>query len=205
MIIYVGDSTIEHLRRKELKLALLVVLLAYGLLSGKIKKLEKMMDDIRELYLLIAVFVLRLGTALPAFFLKNYSMGFIKFCCVINVIAIICILAFMCYNIHIKGMPIVAFGTALNASVIIANGGRMPVDISKINFALQHNVVDSIVSGFNLRYVKMTNISPLSFLGDNIKLSDIKYLNSIMSIGDIIIYIGLVVTVISYYVKEVEN
>lgn len=81
---------------------------------------------------------------------------------------------------------VIGLGEGLNFLVILANGGRMPVDTSLLPAT---DKTASLLSGAIPHYGALTSETHLVFLGDVILLQGIT--RSLISIGDIVILAGL--------------
>jgi hypothetical protein len=94
--------------------------------------------------------------------------------------------AFLWANRRIRGVPLVAAGAALNALPIVVNRGVMPASASAQRLAgLQ------LGAGFqNSAHVAHAH---LAWLGDIIPVPGLGPLSNVFSVGDLVIYAGLLV------------
>lgn len=90
-----------------------------------------------------------------------------------------------------KGFVWILLGVCLNFLVIMANGGRMPVDTSHINQALYPATIALLESGKDLTHSLMTEHTRLKFLGDLIHLQKPYPLPKSLSIGDLWMMLGI--------------
>jgi hypothetical protein len=92
--------------------------------------------------------------------------------------------AFILANLRIPGAGVIGFGTLLNATAIIANGGVMPASLTAQRIA---GLIDH--SGFNnSAFVAHAH---LQWLGDVIPIPGPPHLRNVLSIGDVVIFIGM--------------
>jgi uncharacterized protein DUF5317 len=104
----------------------------------------------------------------------------------VHVASYVLIGVFLCANLHIAGARLIATGTVLNVIAIVANGGVMPMWTWAMRFA---DMVPH--AGFN-------NSGPfahphLLWLGDVLPLPLPSPLHNVLSVGDLIIYAGMLV------------
>ena len=90
-------------------------------------------------------------------------------------------------NLHIPGLSFVAAGAACNLLVIVANGGVMPADAAA--YAEQGRTAADTYSN-----TAMLHEPVLGFLGDVIALPTWLPGTNVISLGDILIAIGIVTT-----------
>lgn len=112
-------------------------------------------------------------------------------------------LGVMLRNLQIPGMPVIALGAALNALVIIANGGFMPSPEEALRDAGRlENVQEDEREQLEGSYVLSNSTvadddTNLRFLGDVIAIPDVIPLANVISIGDIVIAIGAGIAIVS--------
>src|SRR5690554_4806078 len=95
-------------------------------------------------------------------------------------------------NRKLPGMIIAWVGMTLNAVVSLANGGRMPVDMRILEKHGMYSELEAVLSGFDIRHVPIDDDTRLVFLSDWIRPPGFLFiLNRIVSVGDVIISIGL--------------
>ncbi|GIO07308.1 hypothetical protein J31TS6_33360 [Brevibacillus reuszeri] len=96
------------------------------------------------------------------------------------------VLAFFISNRQHEDMRIFMIGWLLNALVIWANAGKMPVDLeqaSKLSYP-----IDALINGTDFKHIALTAETKLSFLADIIYKPFI--IPRVISIGDIFIMLG---------------
>jgi hypothetical protein len=99
------------------------------------------------------------------------------------------VLAAVCRNWSIRGLPIVALGAASNLVAIIANGGYMPASATAL--AAQGRDAPAVYS--NSAYVVEPVLGPLT---DIFAMPTWIPLANVFSIGDVLIGVGIAVTII---------
>ncbi|MFW6074468.1 MAG: DUF5317 domain-containing protein, partial [Chloroflexota bacterium] len=125
----------------------------------------------------------------------------------IYVMTLLATLVFLAMNVHIPGIPIIALGALLNALVISANGGYMPAPEEALIESGRHENVVQDEGGERLIHTNSTiadddaslvfdSETPLLILGDIIAIPDQVPLANVISIGDILIALGAMVTIV---------
>ena len=180
-------------------LYLMIIILAViiGLLRGG--ELEKISHiSIEGVYFFVAALLLRglvwIFGILDFSILLRYSSFFIIFSYFLLIFASI-------RNIKLPGFRCVTLGVLLNSFVILVNGGKMPV---LINQQIAQNMGTAALPGQeqNLVHTLMGNETLFAFLGDVIPLPGPFPDNSILSVGDIMIFIGLFIFIQNTMMKE---
>lgn len=108
-------------------------------------------------------------------------------------------------NIKSKGFPLILLGIMLNFIVIMANGGRMPVDISGIDPILFREKIDFLKAGKDLVHAVMDETTSLKFLGDIIHLKKPYPMPKTLSIGDIFMMLGVFLFVQNQMLRDKGN
>ncbi|MDG4658354.1 DUF5317 domain-containing protein [Ectobacillus antri] len=100
-------------------------------------------------------------------------------------------LFFLYINRHHRGFTIILIGVLLNFIVIAANGGRMPVSIEAAT-VLDPVFVDMLKNGdLYAKHQALTSDTNLGFLGDIIPITDPYPKSQVISIGDVIMNVGI--------------
>jgi hypothetical protein len=99
------------------------------------------------------------------------------------------VLAAVCRNWSIAGMPIVALGAISNLAAIVANGGYMPASASAL--AAQGRDAPAVYS--NSAYVVEPALAPLT---DIFAMPTWIPLANVFSVGDILIAVGIAATIV---------
>ena len=96
-------------------------------------------------------------------------------------------------NFREKGFKLVLFGSLLNFIPILLNNGRMPVSIKALKFSKLYNELTLLEEGRILTHVLIDKSTKLSILSDIIPIPKPYLFPKIISLGDILIAIGLFV------------
>jgi hypothetical protein len=97
---------------------------------------------------------------------------------------------FLWQNRHYKGVYLILLGVGLNFIVMAVNGGRMPVSLEAASI-LDPMYADAIINGLYGKHAVLTNSTNLGFLGDIIPLTDPYPRDQVISIGDVVMNIGI--------------
>ena len=103
----------------------------------------------------------------------------------------------MLRNLHIPGMKIIVIGAALNALVIVANGGFMPSPESALERAglLEQVRQEQADARMLTNSTIADDDTRLLFLGDVIAIPDGVPLANVVSAGDIVLAVGAVIAI----------
>ncbi|WP_417898843.1 DUF5317 domain-containing protein [Bacillus haimaensis] len=99
-------------------------------------------------------------------------------------------LYFLWLNRHHPGFFIIFIGVLLNFLVMAFNGGRMPVSL-EASSVLDPSFIEALKTGLYGKHAAITESTRLAFLGDIIPLSAPYPREQIISIGDVIMNIGV--------------
>jgi hypothetical protein len=99
-------------------------------------------------------------------------------------------LFFLWMNRSYRGIPLIFIGVLLNFVVMLVNGGRMPVSLEAAA-TLDPIYVEAIKNGLYAKHSLLTGETHLAFLGDIIPLTPPYPREQVISIGDIIMNIGV--------------
>ncbi|WP_416828858.1 DUF5317 domain-containing protein [Ectobacillus polymachus] len=104
-------------------------------------------------------------------------------------------LTFLYLNRHYKGFYLILLGVFLNFLVMIINGGRMPVSLDAAS-VLDPMYGDALKNGgVYAKHQALTASTHLGFLGDIIPITHPYPKTQVVSIGDIIMNIGIFIFV----------
>jgi hypothetical protein len=95
---------------------------------------------------------------------------------------------FAVLNVRVPGMPLVLVGLALNALVIVPNGG-MPVSRSALIHSGQGDVLQVLIDEGAAKHHLLTDDDVLTPLADVIPVGD--PIDQVVSVGDLFVYAGL--------------
>jgi hypothetical protein len=126
----------------------------------------------------------------------------------IHIATLLATLYFMSRNLHIPGMKIIMLGAALNALVIIANGGFMPSPEDRLADAGRLAKVEKADAGRDDAVLSNSTVvpsgtglfidgdAPLLILGDIFAVPHGWPLANVFSIGDVLIDLGAAVAIV---------
>lgn len=99
------------------------------------------------------------------------------------------------------GIPILLLGVFLNFIVMALNGGRMPVSLEAATI-LDPAYANAIQNGLYGKHAVLTDSTLLGFLGDVIPITDPYPKDQVISIGDIVMNIGIFIFIQRVMVKN---
>ncbi|WP_377887652.1 DUF5317 domain-containing protein [Alkalihalobacillus sp. R86527] len=99
------------------------------------------------------------------------------------------------------GIPILLLGVFLNFIVMALNGGRMPVSLEAATI-LDPAYANAIQDGLYGKHAVLTESTVLGFLGDVIPITDPYPKDQVISIGDIVMNIGIFIFIQRVMVKN---
>lgn len=105
------------------------------------------------------------------------------------------IIIVLLFNRFQKGFILLLIGTLLNFAVIMANDGRMPVEIESVEHMMSVETVDALKMGNDLTHTVLTDSTRLKFLGDIIHLPKPYPFPKSLSVGDVFIIVGFFVVI----------
>lgn len=173
-----------------LYIIIIIASIIIGLLRGG--ELERLANNsINGIYLFVIALLLRI--LVWAFGLLGFSFHLIytPFLIIISYLLLIFV---AWHNIKLPGFRYIILGLLLNAFVIIVNGGKMPVLIKK-GIVENYNASRFIETQTRTIHSLMNNNTLFAFLGDVIAIPKPFPDTSIISVGDIMIFIGLFVLI----------
>lgn len=101
-------------------------------------------------------------------------------------------------NFHDKGLRITLFGSVLNFLALIMNNGRMPVSLKALKYSNLYTQISLLEEGIIITHSLASKTTKLIFLGDIIPIPKPYLFPKIISIGDILIALGLFILIQSY-------
>jgi hypothetical protein len=136
------------------------------------------------------IFPLLLVVELAVFMLQNDSKFLAQVSGYIYIAVYVLGLLFLFMNRKNPGFLIILIGVFLNFLVMVINGGRMPVSVEAAA-VLDPRYVEVLKDSLYAKHTMLTASSHLGFLGDVIPISSPYPRTQIISIGDIIMNIGI--------------
>ncbi|WP_409252093.1 DUF5317 domain-containing protein [Bacillus sp. SCS-153A] len=114
------------------------------------------------------------------------------------------LLLFCFFNRKFPGFKYMVIGILLNVAVMVANGGRMPVDIDAARI-LSPQDVPALLAGTYGKHTALTDQTHLNFLGDIFFLQHPYPHQTIISLGDIVFSLGVILFFYAAMVKGKKN
>lgn len=113
---------------------------------------------------------------------------------VLYVAALVCLCGGIVVNRRIVGIELVLIGLLLNAAVILANGGAMPITADALRLVGQYDFALQLAAEGPIGHVRLaTPETQLRALGDIIPLSPLPWLRAVVSLGDLFIAAGMLI------------
>ncbi len=173
-------------------LAVLLISLLTGMLwGGKIERLLNL--NLRRLEIIFIALIIQYAVAFSSTIglstLMQYSGLLITGSYILLLIGLYA-------NRHIPSFWLIIIGTALNAAVIIANGGRMPVAPEALSAAGLEQYIPLLEKGNHLKHILLTETTILPWLADFIPMHKDYYPGgNVISPGDVLLYAGIFLVV----------
>lgn len=167
-----------------------------GMTAGRSKKKRPAFCEIRfeKTWLVLLALILQMGYRILGvkgiIFPDVISM-------LVQVVAIVLIMLCFWFNRKYIGLWFIGAGAFMNALVMFANGGRMPVDLKAVQNAGLDWLRDALINGDDMKHAILNENSKLWFLSDIIHLPGIIGIGmNIVSIGDLFVALGLFILVL---------
>jgi hypothetical protein len=155
------------------------------LIGGDVRRLSQI--RIRHLELLLAAFAAKVAVALLGTAHTPIAVNAAR---PLNVVGAVLLLAVVWFNRRIPGAILFGAGLTLNLIVIVAFGGRMPVLIP--HDADPNSAVLALLrGGLDPLHVALEHPQGLWFLGDILAVPGIGGHSSLVSIGDLVMAVGV--------------
>lgn len=180
-----------------LEVLIFSILLGY-LLKGSLKNLDA--SEIKGLYLVFIAFFIEFLVVITIrkHLLSNGSITFL-----LDLIMYGLLIIFIYLNRKNVYIVMMGFGFLLNAIPIFLNGGAMPVDVNAtVKAGLYPSIEKAKVASEGL-YTIINSDTKLWFLGDIIPITFLRHV--VISIGDVILAIGLMLFVVTGMKKTKLN
>lgn len=153
---------------------------------------------IRGWYLILAALLLGIS---PMFSIN--SPFFDDFGVYIYIFSLIVMFAVLLLNLDKKGFWIIAVGAGLNLFVMLLSGLRMPIYMEGLRIAGLEGMISGIESGEIINYVSMESLDSWTrFMGKLIVLPKPYPLAKVVSIGDLLMSLGIVFYIRGEMVKK---
>lgn len=163
----------------------LILAIIIGLVAGgSLGNLGRM--EFKYIYVVFLAYLIQAGID---FFAARYGFWGYPYLHIVSYFALFFVIF---RNRHLPGMYLILAGTALNFIVVALNGGQMPVRAEVI----PPQVAAVLASGQGGTHGLMTGSTRLGFLADWIYLSFLNQ-NQLISLGDLVIDLGVLLLVIT--------
>lgn len=149
-------------------------------------------------WLIIVAFTIQIVARLAA---QKCSAKIVSYALFINIIAYCLLLTGFWLNREYFGIKVISVGSGLNILAILLNGGRMPVNYEALLRNNMDRIIDLINRGLDFKHVLIDESTKVLFLTDIIQLPGIfGYLMRVVSIGDLIIALGICVFIFEIFI-----
>lgn len=179
-----------------LVLALLLALLAAVLTGGKLRRLANLP--------LHAAWLALLGFGLQIYIIyepETTARGWLSLHTIALIFSYLLLLAFVWMNRRLPGMPIIALGLLMNLTVMLANGGYMPITPEAVQRVGHEYELQSTEPGARLKYTKDILLpreqTRLWFLSDVFVIPPPFPIPTVFSPGDAVLALGVWVLVLA--------
>lgn len=163
-----------------------------GVIAGKIRG-----GDFKKLgyvffrlpYILILSFILMIGTSLLVFLGNKVVIDNRIY---IYIVAYFLLFTVLFLNLHNKAIWLILLGALANFTAIVLNQGSMPIDLLVLEKLGLVNMVNLIKEGEILSYIPIQDASTYTeYLAKRFALPSFYPLKHVMSIGDLLVSLGL--------------
>lgn len=165
---------------------LLLSLVIGKLRGGKIGKLAKL--DLKKWYLFLLAFALEFSLLFG--YSRNISL-FTEYYFYFHLASYILLFLGFIFNIRVLWLDIAFLGVVMNALVIFLNGGRMPVSVEALHLVELPDYAAQLMGNQVATHQVLTKEMTLWYLGDILPLIPPYPFNKVISIGDLLITIGV--------------
>ena len=155
------------------------------LIGGDVRRLSQI--RIQHIELLLAAFAVKVAVAVLG---TTHSQSAVMVARPLNVIGAVLLLAVVWFNRRIPGALLFGGGLALNLIVIVAFGGRMPVLLPR-DVDPNSPVLVLLRGGLDPLHVALSHPQGLWFIGDVFAIPSIGGHSSLVSIGDLLMAVGV--------------
>ncbi len=105
-------------------------------------------------------------------------------------------------NVYFSGFTMISAGFFLNFIVILLNNGRMPVSEYGLMLSGQLDFYNILKNGNSITHVLLDDSAVFPFLGDIIPFARPYFFPKVVSVGDILIFVGLIVFVVRTVIRR---
>ena len=166
----------------------LVVSLAVALVrGGRLSRLSEL-TSLQKWELIFGAFAIQYVLAILG---HKGSATLVSVGPLLHVISYVILLIVVWYNRHLNGFFIIGLGIFLNFVVILANGGSMPVSVEGAIRAGLQDMLPLLRSETYVLHSVLTEQTRLKFLADVIVLPPPYPRPKVLSLGDVVMAVGL--------------
>ncbi len=174
----------------EIILVALIMVKISGRDLSRISKLK-----IRYPYIIGLAFLGQLASIGLATFSEGWGLDYLGY---INVISYLIFLIGLSYNKGLRGFRLLILGSLLNFIPMVFNGGRMPVSYRALERIEDYGKLRLLLDGRLATHSLVTSSTKFKYLIDFIPLARPYIFPKVISIGDIIFSLGMVLFIFSY-------
>lgn len=120
----------------------------------------------------------------------------------LHVLSYFLLFLFALGNVYFSGFTMIAVGFFLNFMAILMNGGRMPVSEAELLRAGQFDLHQVLKKGNSITHVLIDENTVFPFLGDIIAFPEPYVFSKVISVGDVLIFLGLVLFVMRTIIRN---
>lgn len=174
------------------------------ILGGKVGNLENLY--IKGWYLFVASFLIEIASLLIiSRSYSNFSYLLGNYFTYIHITIYLLLIVGLAMNWASIGLRITMFGSILNFLPIVLNNGKMPVSIDALRYSQEYTQLSLLEEGRIMTHVLETEGTRLRYLGDIIPIPKPYIFPKIISIGDLLIALGLFILIQTYMKKKSLN
>jgi hypothetical protein len=154
--------------------------------GGRLRRLSYI--KINKIWIFIIAAVIQISIIL---FSLNNVQSVLRYIKELYIFSYILLFIGIILNLRYKSLWLVFIGGILNLVSFIANNGKIPVSIESMRLAGMDNITYFVEEGKLPLYEQITEFTKYSILGDIITVPEPYPFPQILSIGDIVISLGL--------------
>jgi len=149
-------------------------------------------------WLIIVAFIMQVAVQLAT---QKYSVKIVNCALLVNIVIYCLLFTGFWLNRQYFGINIIFFGSGLNILAMLSNNGRMPVSYEVLLKNNLQEAISLINKGLDFKHVFINEGTKIVFLTDIIQPPGIfGYLMRVVSIGDLIIVLGICIFVFEIFV-----
>lgn len=184
-----------------LLLSFLVLSIIIGWIrGGEISRFQNI--NLKRLWILIISLGLQLFIILFGMNNVTFALDYIK---ELYILSYVFLVIYLLLNITNRQLVIVFVGVIFNGLAFIFNNGKMPVSVEGLKLAGLYNVVDLVEANKLALYAPLTDGTKYGFLSKLIIIQKPFPYNTVLSIGDVVIALGLFIFIQSVMLDLVNE